>query len=132
MMASSTLKTSEDILPYQFEPIRKSDDEDEWTDCSDEDSEEDSDVERLLDKEERNKVDVETWCKCGNCQQKPLAIECMCCTELDETKVLLVKKNIGIHIFKFLSPSPHAYFVFLLTIVHVIMVSSQPRSWLSI
>ena len=34
--ASSSVKTAEEILPYQFEPLRISDDSDEWTDCSSE------------------------------------------------------------------------------------------------
>ena len=88
------METTEQILPYQFEPYRDSGDE-ESSDSAWETVEEDSDVERELKKKERNEVSAESWCKCGHCQQMYLAQECICCTELEETKQLMGTKNIG-------------------------------------
>ena len=84
--------TSEDIIPYQFEPRKNDNDiDDEWTDCSEESNEEEPDVEKT----KRNKVDAEEWCKCGNCQQKEAEVECICCWELKETKTMSDKNNIS-------------------------------------
>ena len=97
MEASSSLKISSEILPYQFEPS-KSKLADEWSDSSYETVEEDSDdVEKELIEQDRcrSNVEAEVWCRCGNCQRKFRPIECICCTELEETKNLLANENIG-------------------------------------
>ncbi|XP_057295017.1 P2X purinoceptor 7-like [Hydractinia symbiolongicarpus] len=94
MAESSTVKTAEDILQYLFEPVVISEGgEDEWTDCSSEANE--SDVEREMGKQGRCDVESETWCKCGHCQKKYFPIECICCVEVEETKRMIEKENIG-------------------------------------
>ena len=68
MEGSSSISTKDEILPYQFEPTRQ--DKEDGSDCSWEtvsELEGDSDIEEQMRKEERNDVDAETWCTCGNC-----------------------------------------------------------------
>ena len=93
-MESSSLNTTERILPYQFEPTKESGDESS-SDESWETVDEDSEVESKIKKKERNELDADSWCKCTHCQKMFLAVECICCTELEETERLLEKENIG-------------------------------------
>ena len=84
------------ILPYLFEPLRLSDNSDSWTDCSGEEEDEEDMVQQPhIQDRARNKVTSETWCKCTHCQQKKLAIECVCCKELEETRKMVEKEDIG-------------------------------------
>ena len=47
---------------------------------------------------ERNQQDAEDWCTCGSCQRMQTSVECLCCKEITETKIMLNRENIGIDI----------------------------------
>ena len=99
------MKTSEEIKPYQFEPLRGSVSEDDgWTDCDSDDSEEEE-ADHML---ERTDLEAEVWCKCDNCQRKMVSIECICCTELDETKFLLEKDGLSKTLILYLKINMHS------------------------
>ena len=88
---STSLETSEEIKPYQFEPVRNN--EDEWTDCSSSEGEDDDNQpESLLS---RCDVEADSWCKCGNYQKQYLPTECVCCEEVDGTKKLLEESDLS-------------------------------------
>ena len=91
-MAENSEKTKT-VLPYQFEPLRvdEEDSDDGW-----ETVEEDSDIEQTLIGEERGQKEANEWCLCGNCQRMRKSIECICCKEVDETKVMVTINNLGI------------------------------------
>lgn len=89
------------LLPYQFEPVRsvnEGEDSDGWVTVEEE---EDSDVEERLLGEGRHEVDAGQWCKCHHCQQMRTAVECICCTEMEETKLMLQEEKIGKILFTF-------------------------------
>ena len=94
---SSSCKTSDDIIPYQFEPRRHENESDGWKTVDDEEEEldSDSDIESELRKKKRNEMDAEKWCLCGHCQRKFTAAECICCKELDESDKLVSTEEIG-------------------------------------
>jgi len=43
----------------------------------------------------RNESSASDWCKCENCQQKKQEIECVCCQELQDTKIILEKEQLS-------------------------------------
>ena len=43
----------------------------------------------------RNELEAETWCKCRDCQRKYLAVECVCCKEITESKEIIEDKKLG-------------------------------------
>ena len=81
------------VIPYQFEPVQvdsgSNSDHSSWDTV-----EEDSDIEYELAKE-RSQENAEDWCTCGSCQRMQTSLECLCCKEISETKLLLSKENIG-------------------------------------
>ena len=85
MATSSSLKTEEEIVPYQFEPRREKRSENTSSGSEDwvTDSESDEDDDQL---QGQNVVGAERWCTCGHCQTKYSVSECICCWEIDETK----------------------------------------------
>ena len=81
------------IIPYQFEPVKSSDSEhsdDGW-----ETVEEEEEVEERLQKEKRAELESDLWCLCTNCQRMKTAVECICCQEVEETKIILEQQNIS-------------------------------------
>ena len=86
------------VSPYKFEPRRKDSDADD-SNASWDTVEEDSDIEYRLVANERSQKEAEEWrvCVCGgNCQRMQTSLECVCCKEIDETKLILQKENIGL------------------------------------
>lgn len=68
------MESHDKVLGFQFEPVRSTPTEPDYVDCSDED----------VPNQTRMGQNVTDWCSCGNCQNMPTAIECVCCLELQE------------------------------------------------
>ena len=82
----SSFEANENIQAYQFQPTRENDDSEGSYETVDD---EESDIEENLEKGGRCMMKVESWCKCKHCQSMSLAIECICCMELEESKKLM-------------------------------------------
>lgn len=90
--SSSTMEISSTILPYQFEPTQ---------DSSDSSNEEREDIFVAENTETTQSLSragqpASSWCKCGNCQESNLSIECICCQELEETNKLMSEVSEGL------------------------------------
>ena len=79
------------VSPYQFQPIRDSDSESDGDSEGYETDEEYEDICHIL----RKDVASSEWCKCTHCQMQKLSIECICCREIDESRLLADKVNVG-------------------------------------
>ena len=88
MDSTSDESLEETLDPYQFEP-ESSDNEN----CSNQDDFLESDQEVVEENGENVhwRLNSKDWCKCGNCQQQLNLMECVCCTELQNTKNILEK-----------------------------------------
>lgn len=67
-------------LPYQFEPTRDVDSDDDESDSSwetDDSSQVDSETEQW-------RLESDLWCTCRNCDRLPTIAECLCCQEMTE------------------------------------------------
>ena len=90
-----------EVLPYQFEPVKKprdktkgaqnNDSDGEWEDVDEiEEVETSRDImatdalEEKLNVLNRLEADLSAWCRCSNCKVMPMNRECLCCHEIDE------------------------------------------------
>jgi hypothetical protein len=79
------------ILPYQFEPERqrRADDHDDNNGLSQSDEIRDDEMDISVDR-----LNDISWCGCQHCVILPTQLECLCCSEIENTKTLMDEENI--------------------------------------
>ncbi|XP_057290289.1 uncharacterized protein LOC130612978 [Hydractinia symbiolongicarpus] len=84
------MSNRENVVGFQFEPIRRNAKPSTDSDSSWESSDEDTDQEEVAS---RVDVAVSMWCKCGNCKEIPSEAECLCCCELESANIFNLIDN---------------------------------------